>query len=86
MRSSNGDEVAEDLTVLRRYAERVVAPGAPLAPEEEAKASHLMTEYMESGRACGLTDAELVLQLYKGILPPRRGCECGSCRMRTGLS
>ncbi len=86
MRSSNGDAVAENLTALRRYAERAVAPGAPLAPDEEAAASRLMTEYMEAGRSCGLTDAELVVQLYKGMLAPRRGCECGSCRMRTGQS
>lgn len=86
MRSSNGDAVAENLTVLREYAERVVSHGAPLGPDESEAASRLMTEYMEAGRACGLTDAELVLQLYKGMLAPRRGCECGSCRMRTGLS
>ncbi len=59
----------QNLTFLREYAKRVIVAGDDsLTPLEDIKDA-LIQEVWKSGETFGLTQRDLVLLLYKGILP-----------------
>lgn len=56
------------LLLLREYARRVVAQGDDtLDPLEDLK-DHLMGEYWAQGKSLKLTERDLVVLLYRGLL------------------
>ena len=76
--------VAEDLSILRDYAKQVFEGGASLSTVEEDDRTRRMHEYLAIGSSFKLTEHEMVIELYRGLLGPKRGCGCHPCKMRLG--
>ncbi|MFQ5874940.1 MAG: hypothetical protein ACE5JL_14255 [Dehalococcoidia bacterium] len=74
--------VSDHLAVLRDYATRVLRQGESLTPTEEADRTSRMAEFRAIGSSFKLTDHEMVVLVYKGLLTPKRGCACYSCSRR----
>ncbi|MDA0733229.1 MAG: hypothetical protein O2909_05315 [Chloroflexi bacterium] len=59
----------QNLTFLREYAKRVIVEGDDsLTPLEDVKDA-LMQEVRKNGKGFNLTDRDVVMLLYKGVLP-----------------
>lgn len=76
------DMMADHVSTLREYAGRVVVHRASLTSEEEADRAGRMREYRAIGSSFGLTDREMVGQIYRGLFRSKRGCDCPSCKAR----
>ena len=76
------DLLAEHTSALTAYAERVFGRHAPLTSVEEADRARRMREYFEIGGSFRLTESEMVVGLYRGLLGPERGCDCTTCQSR----
>ncbi len=74
--------VAEHLEMLRHYAQKVLLQGETLTEEETADRTRRMTEYQAIGNSFKLTNREMAVVLYKGILTGKRACGCPTCRQK----
>ncbi|MBM3934065.1 MAG: hypothetical protein FJ319_07155 [SAR202 cluster bacterium] len=74
--------VAEHLSVVRAYARRVMLRNDSLTDAEEADKTRRMKELLAIGNCFKLTEYELVGQVYRDTLRPKRGCGCPTCRTR----
>ena len=74
--------MAEHLSTLREYAKRVLVQDDALNSAEDADRASRMREYLAVGASFQLTRSEMVDHLYKGLLGPKRGCDCPTCRNR----
>ena len=73
---------AEHLAILRGYARRILLQDGFLTPSEEADRAKRIRELVAISHSFRLTGQEMVAQLYKGLLTPKRGCDCPTCRTR----
>ena len=62
------ERLAEHASALRAYAERVFVRHAPLTSIEESDRARRMQEYFEIGGSFRLTESEMVVGLYRGLL------------------
>ena len=78
--------VAELLTVLREYAERVLLRNRPLDAPQQTDARGRMTELFAIGSSFKLTDRDMVVLVYAGLFPEpaRPSCGCAACQARHG--
>ena len=76
------NSMAHDQSALKAYAQRVVAQGEALSPEEEAQKVYLMGEFMSLGAAFKCTEHELVTLVLKECFETPRNCDCFHCRPR----
>ena len=74
--------MAHDQAALKAYAQRVVAHGEALSPEEDANKVYLMGEFMSLGAAFKCTEYELVTLVLKECFKAPRCCDCFHCRSR----
>lgn len=74
--------MAEHQRRLKTYASRVIVRGESLRPEEENDRKSRVGEFLALGKSFGCTEKELVTLLFAGVLQGKRGCDCGSCRLR----
>ncbi|HEU0022604.1 MAG TPA: hypothetical protein VFR55_13165 [Dehalococcoidia bacterium] len=59
----------QNLTFLREYAKRVIVEGDDsLTPLEDVKDA-LVQEVWKTGKSFNLTDRDVAMLLYKGVLP-----------------
>ena len=72
----------EHLEKLREYARKVLVHGEALSEEEEADRAGRMVEFHAIGNSFKLTDHEMVVVLYKGLLTGKRVCGCPTCRQK----
>ena len=72
--------VAEHVEVLRGYSQRVLGEGGALSQEEESDRESRVREFFAMGTCLKLTPHEMVAQVYKDMLRPRRRCGCPRCR------
>ena len=76
--------MAHDESALKAYAQRVIAQGEALSPDEEAERVYLMREFMFLGVAFGCTEHELVFLVLKECFETPRNCECSHFRTGNG--
>ena len=74
--------MAHDQSALKALAQRVVAQGEALSPEEEANKVYLVGEFMTLGAAFKCTEHELVTLVLKECFESPRCCDCFRCRSR----
>ena len=76
--------VAEHLATIRGYAERVLIRGESLGASEEADVDSRVAELFAIGNSFRLTEREMVVLLYRGLLPSptTSRCGCPSCIRR----
>ena len=74
--------MGEDLSALRDYASRVFLQDLPLSAPEDAERAALVEEYRAIGGSFRITERELVVQLYRGVLTDRGRCGYPTCRDR----
>lgn len=74
--------MAEHQRHLKTYAGRVIVRGESLRPEEEIDRESRVGEFLALGKSFGCSEKELVILLYAAVLQEKRGCDCGSCRLR----
>ena len=72
----------KELSALRDYASRVFLQDLPLGAPEEIERAGLVEEYRAIGGSFGITERELVVELYRGLLTGRGRCGCPTCRDR----
>ena len=72
----------EHVEKLRDYARKVLVHGETLTEEEEADRADRMVEFHAIGNSFKLTDHEMVVVLYKGLLTGKRLCGCPTCRQK----
>ena len=72
--------MAEHLEVLREYCKQVlVREESPVADQEKDKARR-MQEFLAMGRSFSVTDKELVVAVFRGLLVGKQRCGCVTCR------
>lgn len=78
--------VAEHVDALRHYAKRVIVRSGSLSVDEDGDRSSRLDEFFAVGSSFDLTEREMVVQLYRGVLsePRKLGCDCPTCRARSG--
>lgn len=78
--------VAAHVEALRDYAKRVIVLTGSLSVDEDADRSSRLQEFFAVGSSFDLTEREMVVQVYRGLLrePRRLGCDCPTCRHRVG--
>ena len=78
--------VAEHVDALRDYAKRVIVRSGSLSVDEDGDRSSRLDEFFAVGSSFDLTECEMVVQLYRGVLSGQRrlGCDCPTCRHRAG--
>ena len=74
--------VAEHLEKLRHYAQKVLLLGETLTEEEAEDRTRRMLEFQAIGNSFKLTNREMAVVLYKGILTGKRACGCPTCRQK----
>ncbi len=67
---------------LRKYALRTVKSDEALPDYEEEDKTLRMREFLAIGSTFGLSDKEMVVQLFRGLFSFKRGCDCPGCRTR----
>ena len=72
----------EHVEKLRGYARKVLVHGEALSEEEEADRASRMLEFHAIGNSFKLTNREMAVVLYKGILTGKRACGCPTCRQK----
>ena len=72
----------EHVEKLREYARKVLVHGEALSEEEEADRASRMLEFHAIGNSFNLTDHEMVVILYKGLLTGKRSRGCPTCRQK----
>jgi hypothetical protein len=72
--------MAEDLSALRAYAERVVVRGDALSPHEEDDREIRFREFAEIGDSFQMTEREMVNMLFDGLFHKGPKCWCAECR------
>ncbi len=74
--------IADHLEVLGEYAARVVRWGGKLDATEQADRSRRLEELFAVGRSFGLTEREMVVQVFGDVtgMPRELRCECPTCR------
>ena len=78
----NPDEMmADDLSTLRAYAERVIVRGDDLTPDEEDDRESRFREFAEIGDSFRLTEREMVNMLLDGLFHKGPKCWCAECRL-----
>ena len=76
------DTFAEHLEALRGYAKRVLFRGDALTDTEQLDERARISQLVTIGHTFRLTDKEMVLMIFKGILRGPRRCGCPTCRAR----
>ena len=71
------------LEKLRHYAHRTERLGETLSVEELEDRTWRMLEFRAIGSTFKLTNREMTVLLYKGILPRKRGCGCPTCQPKS---
>ena len=76
--------MAQHQEALRKYALRTVKSDEALPDyeEEEEDKALRMREFLAIGSTFGLSDKEMVVQLFRGLFSFKRGCDCPGCRTR----
>ncbi len=75
--------VAEHLEKLRHYAQKVLLLGETLNEEEAEDRTRRLREFQAIGSSFKLTNREMAVVLYKGILTGKRACGCPTCRPKS---
>ena len=72
--------MAEHLEVLREYCKQVLIREDSIVAEKEKDKARRMQEFLAMGRSFSVTDKELVVSVFRGLLAGRRECGCAGCR------
>ena len=80
--SDSRETVAEHLSTLREYAQRVLEKGEVLTESEEADKAHRMREMLSIGTSFKLTENEMVGLVLKDVHTRKPRCGCPICRER----
>ena len=76
------NQMSDHLDVLRSYAERAVARGETLTPDEENDRDTRFKKFAKIGGTLKLTESDMVSLMLKGLFEKQTKCGCFQCRTR----
>lgn len=79
---STKEIMAQQLTVLREYARKIVLHDGSLMPEDAANQVASMRHFLAAGQSFDLTYNEMVHLLLDELFQKKSECGCHSCKTR----